>query len=98
MKCGEQGEEGALARAALLVVPFADNPGSAVLATGVPVCRPFAVVPCCVYASEFPRRRLAGQAVTQYHQLIDYLVSKAPDRIQVAELPFEGKNKVVYCM
>ncbi|GAB4816065.1 hypothetical protein N2152v2_003111 [Parachlorella kessleri] len=60
--------------------------------------RPFAVVPCCVYAAEFPKRKLRGKSVTHYQQLVDYLVSKAPDCIQVAELPFEGKNKVVYCL
>ncbi len=60
--------------------------------------RPFAVVPCCVYACEFPGRRLRGRPVRKYEQFIEYLVSKAPRRIRVAQLPFEGKNKVVYCL
>jgi hypothetical protein len=34
--------------------------------------------------------------VTSYDDLIRYLVAKDPARIKVAELPFEGKNKVVY--
>lgn len=57
---------------------------------------PFAVVPCCVYASDFPRRRLPdGRRVTSYDDFLDYLAAKDP-AIQIATLPFEGKNKVVY--
>ena len=57
---------------------------------------PFAVVPCCVYASDFPRWRLPdGRRVTSYDDFLDYLAAKDP-AIKVATLPFEGKNKVVY--
>ena len=59
--------------------------------------KPFAVVPCCVYSSQFPKRRDANnRQVTSYSQLVKFLVDKAPDRICVAALPFEGKNLVVY--
>lgn len=57
----------------------------------------FAVVPCCVYAAEFPRRRLPGGGwVRTYEELIAYIVSKDPAAVKVCELPFEGRNKVVY--
>lgn len=60
--------------------------------------KPFAVVPCCVYALEFPRRRLEdGSQVKSYEELLEYLVSRDPIHIKMAELPFEGRNKVVYC-
>ncbi|KAA6423694.1 MAG: hypothetical protein FRX49_06265 [Trebouxia sp. A1-2] len=60
--------------------------------------RPFAMVPCCVYPMEFPRRRLPdGTHVRKYEQLIQYLQSRDPEHIQVATLPFEGRNQVVYC-
>lgn len=60
--------------------------------------RPFAMVPCCVYPMEFPRRRLPdGTHVRKYEQLIQYLQSRDPVHIQVANLPFEGRNQVVYC-
>ena len=60
--------------------------------------KPFAVVPCCVYSSEFPTRRLpCGELVRTYEQLLDYLVAKDAIHIKVATLAFEGKNKVVYC-
>ena len=60
----------------------------------------FAVVPCCVYAHKFPARRDArsGRRVTTYDGLVAYLASKAPGRIGVSTLPFEGKNKVVYLL
>lgn len=58
---------------------------------------PFAVVPCCVFTSQFPRRGLPdGGEVNSYDKLIEYLVAKNPDLIRVAELPFQGRNKVVY--
>ncbi|ABO98959.1 predicted protein [Ostreococcus lucimarinus CCE9901] len=59
---------------------------------------PFAVVPCCVYAKEFGKRRLAdGSRVTTHAHLVDHLVQKAGlTDVRVAELPFPGKNVVVY--
>ena len=58
--------------------------------------KPFAVVPCCVYASLFPHRRTAaGGPVTTYDQLLDYLQAKDPG-IQRATLPFDGCNQVLY--
>eukprot|EP00959_Pyramimonas_sp_CCMP1952_P047656 994899-Pyramimonas_sp.AAC.1 len=67
------------------------------MGTGGPHKKLFAAVPCCVYSVEFPLRRLPnGRQVTSYDELIQYLVSKDPNRIRTATLPFEGKNKVVY--
>ena len=63
------------------------------LATG----KPFAIVPCCVYSTLCPKRRDGlGRRVSTYRAFIEYLVAKAPDRIGVAALPFEGKNLVLY--
>ena len=60
--------------------------------------RPFAMVPCCVYPMEFPKRRLPdGTWVRKYEQLIQYLQSRDPEHIRVTTLPFEGRNQVVYC-
>ena len=45
----------------------------------------------------FPERRLPdGRPVCSYEELIEYLVARDP-AICVAELPFEGRNRVVYC-
>ncbi|KAL1507436.1 hypothetical protein AB1Y20_008275 [Prymnesium parvum] len=65
------------------------------LATG----KIFAVVPCCTYSDDFPHRvDASGRRVTSYDSLIRFLKSKAPDKIGVHQLPFEGKNLVVYSL
>ncbi len=50
-----------------------------------------------MYGAEFPRRRLpSGDPVKTYDDLIAYIVAKDPAAVRVQELPFEGRNKVVY--
>ena len=60
--------------------------------------KPFAIVPCCVFSSQFPRRRLSdGRPVRSYEELVRWLVERCPEgSIKVAQLPFEGRNVVVY--
>ena len=57
--------------------------------------KPFAVVPCCVYAAEFPKRKLNGNPVRSYQELLDYLQQLDP-RIQRTDLDFEGKNTLLF--
>jgi len=58
--------------------------------------KPFAVVPCCVYGRCFPRRKTAsGEPVNTYDDFVEYLLAKSPS-CACMELPFEGRNKVVY--
>ena len=58
--------------------------------------KPFAIVPCCVYPSLFPDRRLStGQGVKRYNSFLQYLREKDA-RIMQASLPFLGRNKVLY--
>lgn len=57
--------------------------------------KPFAVVPCCVYARDFPQRRLrGGAAVRSYEQLLQW-VAQWPG-VRRSELPFSGRNVVLY--
>ena len=43
--------------------------------------KPFAVVPCCVHAKQFPARRLrSGVRVTTYGQLVQYLLERGSSR------------------
>jgi len=60
--------------------------------------RPFACVPCCVFAKSFPMRQLKdGSPVVTYEQFIQYLCEKAPPGCVLwKELDFGGKNVVVY--
>ena len=57
---------------------------------------PFACIPCCIFKASFPHRSLkSGQKVSTYGGLIQYLREK-DTRIRLAELPFEGRNIVLY--
>ena len=57
--------------------------------------RPFAVLPCCVFADAFERRTADGRPVTTYKAFVEFLMAKH-ESIQRAWLPFEGKNCVLY--
>jgi len=58
--------------------------------------RPFAVVPCCTFADDFPNRRLAdGRPVRTYEELVEWLRACSP-ATEVDFLSFHGKNLVVY--
>lgn len=49
---------------------------------------PFCIVPCCVFPSQFPHRKLPnGNRVQRYDQLLDYLKTK-DENIVTAKLPF----------
>lgn len=59
---------------------------------------PWAVVPCCVYSRQFPKRRLRdGTPVTKYAHLVTWLRELHP-RTRTAELPFEGRNTCIYML
>ena len=60
--------------------------------------KPFAVVPCCVFADSNPHRRLAdGSAVRSVEQYVAYLAAK-DRRVQVGTVAgMPGRNVVVYC-
>ena len=86
-----------LREASMVVGMHPDAAAEAIVDYGLASGKPFALVPCCVYSEMFPKRKDAsGRRVTNYEQLVAYLVAKDPARIRVATLPFEGKNRVVY--
>ena len=51
---------------------------------------PFAVVPCCVFPSEFPDRCFDGRPVRTYAEFIAFLQRKHP-RIRTEALPFTSE-------
>eukprot|EP00756_Hemistasia_phaeocysticola_P052566 Hpha_TRINITY_DN27820_c0_g1::TRINITY_DN27820_c0_g1_i1::g.194065::m.194065 len=53
--------------------------------------RPFAVVPCCVFPSLFPQRRLHGRQVRSHTDFCDYLQAKHP-AIRRGALDFGGRG------
>ena len=62
------------------------------LALGIP----WAVVPCCVFPNLFTQRKLAsGRPVRNYEDLCEYIQQRDPN-IQRTELPFRGRNLVLY--
>ena len=89
----------ALARCTHVVAMHPDQATDAAVDFAVERRLPFAVVPCCVYSKDFPRRRLlSGARVSTHRDLVRHLVEKASAALDVrtAELPFAGKNIVVY--
>lgn len=63
--------------------------------------KPFCIVPCCVFAQQFSARRHTTAAglqapVQTYSELVAYLVEQTSAR--TAQLPFDGRNLVVYRM
>jgi hypothetical protein len=48
---------------------------------------PFAVVPCCVFPSEFANRILNGKVVKSYDDFLKYLLKKQ-DKIRTSRLRF----------
>ncbi len=58
--------------------------------------KPFAIIPCCVFASENGHRRtLSGKGVATYEEYIDWLLEK-DSRIQKMALPIHGRNILLY--
>lgn len=74
-----------------------DRPTESILDFALATKKRFAIVPCCVFPHEFSWRTLDGRPVSTHADFVRYLVAKCPiGRVGVAELPFEGKNVVLY--
>eukprot|EP00977_Amphora_coffeiformis_P030201 scaffold45428_cov176-Amphora_coffeaeformis.AAC.5 len=59
----------------------------------------YSVVPCCVFWTHRPwRRTKMGKQVKTWEQFCAYLMAKDDERIQVATLPFPGRNIVIYSL
>ncbi|EDQ86005.1 uncharacterized protein MONBRDRAFT_28785 [Monosiga brevicollis MX1] len=81
---------------ALIVGMHPDQAAGDLIDLALALNKPFALTPCCTYAKEFPKRRLAnGTPVRSYSQLLDFLQQKHPS-IQRCQLDFEGKNVCLY--
>uniref|UniRef100_A0A7S1BRR7 Methyltransferase domain-containing protein n=1 Tax=Corethron hystrix TaxID=216773 RepID=A0A7S1BRR7_9STRA len=76
----------------IIVAMHPDEATEDVLMSAILNNKPAAIVPCCVFASLHPERRLKnGKEVRTYNEFIQYLMEK-DERIEKTDLPFEGKN------
>ena len=73
----------------------ADQAAEHIVDVALALGKPFAVVPCCVYANTHQHRELDGVKVRSLPQFLEYLQRKSP-HIERAELPFEGRNVVLF--
>jgi hypothetical protein len=88
-----------LRSSAVLVGLHADEATEAIVDVALATRKPFAVVPCCVFARYHRDRALSdGAAVRSYDELVAFLLSKAPRVVRVAELGFEGRNLVLFSL
>jgi hypothetical protein len=85
-----------LKKSALIAGMHADGATEPLIDFALRFNKPFAVVPCCVFYKQFAPRYLPdGTLVKMYDEFIEYLCLKDP-RIKKAELPFQGRNIVLY--
>jgi hypothetical protein len=88
-----------------------DEATEAVIDTSLRLGKPFAILPCCVFRNLNPERKERRKQKQQdaggfdpfrsYSTFCNYLLKdKAPAgiRFQTENLPFEGRNKVVYAL
>ena len=87
-------------RSAVLIGMHPDEATEAVVDLALASGKPFAVVPCCVFATCHPERTLADGVtpVISHEQFCQYLQQKSP-RVRRARLErLEGRNVVLYCL
>lgn len=93
----------AIEQCGLVVAMHPDAATVSVLETAIQLKKPFAIVPCCVFSYKFQDRLTPeGKVVSTYEELLDYLnataiaMSQGHCTLKRAQLPFEGRNIVLY--
>ena len=85
-----------LRRCSALVGMHCDEATEPLVRAALHFNKPFAVVPCCVFPSFHPHRRLSnGSRVETTEAFCRYLLELAPGS-ESTYLPFEGRNKVIF--
>lgn len=86
-----------LSSASVAVGMHPDQAAGALVQFAIDRGLPFAVVPCCVYSAEFPKRKLKdGRRVKSYEDLCDYLQEQAPNIERVVLPGLEGRNVCLF--
>ena len=92
-------------KASILIGMHPDSATDAIMKVAIRFSKPFAIVPCCVFPTQFPKRRLPnGQPVQTYDDFCEYISNilgggssdGTENKIQESELDFEGRNKVFF--
>jgi len=93
----EVGEQEDLVRSSSIIVGLhPDEPTEDILDMALQYGKKVAIVPCCVFPCFFPLRTLSdGRFVRTYEDFLEYLLLK-DDRLRKHELPFQGRNTVIY--
>uniref|UniRef100_A0A6B2LG12 Uncharacterized protein n=1 Tax=Arcella intermedia TaxID=1963864 RepID=A0A6B2LG12_9EUKA len=87
----------AISGCSIVVGMHPDQAAGAIIDYCLAVGKPFAITPCCVYADQFPKRKLKdGTPVRTDQHFLQYLIEKDPQNILQDTLAFEGKNVVLY--
>ena len=80
----------------VLLAMHPDQATGAVVEAAIKLGKPFAIVPCCVFARQFPERFTpSGSVVSSYEDLCDWIQAQHAD-IRRDILPFHGRNVVLY--
>ncbi len=99
-----------LAEATCVVAMHPDEATEPAVCAAASLGLPFAVVPCCIFASKFPHRRQfwkcdpaqAKRGVKDWDTFCDYLAERATALgscdVQTETLALVGRNKVVYSL
>ena len=88
--------------ASILVGLHPDSATDAIMKVAIRYCKPFAIVPCCVFPTQFPKRRLPnGGPVQTYDDLCEYIrnilgTKNGKTKVEEGELDFDGRNKVFF--
>jgi hypothetical protein len=91
----------AIQNASLLIGLHADGATEAIVDAALLYQKPFVVVPCCVFPTLFPQRRVVmpgaeeSVPVRLHEQFCQFLVQKHPS-FHLETLPFEGRNVAVW--
>ena len=88
--------------ASILVGLHPDSATDAIMKVAIRYCKPFAIVPCCVFPTQFPKRRLPnGGRVQTYDDLCEYIrnilgTKNGKCKVEEGELDIDGRNKVFF--
>jgi len=85
----------AVQNADLIVGMHPDSAACDIVDAAIHFNKPFAVLPCCVFPELFHDRFIGSKPVRSYNDLVQYIKAK-DSSIQELELPFIGKNKVLF--